>query len=117
MSKKSNEALMIFLDTADVVNSLSDEDAGKVLKGLLNNLSSGVESTDLEGEAKAVYMLLLIAAKRQLDAYRDSNKQRSQTQKRNWANRKGEATTTEEPIIQVSDVGEPEDYIQVPETN
>lgn len=87
---------MIFLDTKDMMNFLSDEDAGKVIKSLLNYFADGTEPTGLSDVAKMVYLSLFNTAKRRADDYEEANNKRSETQKENWRNRKNESTDNEQ---------------------
>ena len=95
MDKRKNKALMIFLDTKDMVNLLSDEDAGKVLKSLLNYFTDGTEPTGLSDVARMVYLSLFNTAKRRVDDYEEANNKRSETQKENWR-RRNESTDNEQ---------------------
>ena len=89
------KALMIFLTSKPIIDKLSDEEAGQVLKSLLKNLSYGSEPLPMSEKAEMAYLILLETASRQIEAFEESNRRRSATQKRNWANKKGNATEVE----------------------
>ena len=113
MTEKENQIVSFYLEHRTLIDMLSVEQAGKLLKSMFKYIFDGVD-TSFEDDTllNGVFSATKASALRQAKNYNRKQK----ISKRMLGNQnalKHDADT--EPEGTSVDVGEPEDYIQVPE--
>ena len=110
---KQNQIVSFYLEHRPLIEMLNDEQAGRLLHAMLRYIFDG-DDTRFEDDTllNGVYTATKASALRQAKKF-NADKSRSEKMLGNQNARKDNPVAeSEEPSI---DVGEPEDYIQVPE--